>query len=377
MRIILKNGDYTVTEEFPKDSFALLDMLDRLRQPGSRTVKFSFEGCTDKNLVPSELYHRGFVTDIFALNVFAERLENMSLEENAAYWAVVKENQILNFEDAFQMTFGLKSVPVVCAWCFSELGEFAVENQMLPEIEDCPDELLELLDTAKLGRLMCERDEGIFIDGYYCEPSAYQKPDIQVEIGKPEPCFFRLLLTPDAERPGLAEWISLPCDASVLKEKICLESQSSLPNLLISQRPEEDELMALNRTAERLSGLNQQEFLKLKVVMEYEDVRNIAGVFDCISHLNEYDFDPVPSGKSEFGLRFLTKTLPPDFCEAFRNIDLTDFGGEILHRKAGKITGYGALSGRGQKLYSRLNTAPEQNETEEESEECDMKMGGM
>ena len=136
--------------------------------------------------------------------------------------------------------------------------------------------------------------------------------------------------------------------------------------------------MALNRTAERLSGLNQQEFVKLKAVMEYEGVRNIAGVFECIGHLNEYDFDSLPASQNEFGREYLTKNLPADFNpEVLENADLSDFGSEILHQKHGRITSYGTLSGRGQKLYSRLTAEPEQKESEEENEECDMKMGGM
>lgn len=35
---------------------------------------------------------------------------------------------------------------------------------MIPELESCSDEILELLDCEKVGRLMQEREGGVFID---------------------------------------------------------------------------------------------------------------------------------------------------------------------------------------------------------------------
>ena len=109
--------------------------------------------------------------------------------------------------------------------------------------------------------------------------------------------------------------------------------------------------------------------------MEYTGARNIAGVFDCCSHLSEYDFDSRPLDKSEYGMLFLKKLLPPDACELFKNADLTDFGEEILRHRQGRMTAYGVVPGRGQQLYSAMTAEPEQaeNETEQEISEW----GGM
>ncbi len=368
MRIILTNGKNILKEDFPKKPPELLDMLDRLHQTGNRTVSFEFDCYYEKITPPSKLTEREFRADIFVLNAFTERLSAMTPAERAVYQAVVQKNPVFCFEEALQMTFGLESVPVIKASCFSELGEFVIENDMIPEVRSCPDELVQFLDRAKIGRLMTEEYGGVFIGDYYCEPEAYKKPDIQIKIGEPKHCTFRLLLTSDADRPELAGWISLPCDASELENKVCLDYQSCLPGLLISQHSEQGEIMALNRTAELLAGLNLQEFIKLKAVMEYTGARNIAGVFDCCSHLSEYDFDSRPLDKSEYGMLFLKKLLPPDACELFKNADLTDFGEEILRHRQGRMTAYGVVSGRGQQLYSAMTAEPEQAENETEQE---------
>ena len=377
MKVTLTNGNCSLTEDFPKKPLELLDILDRLHQTGNRTVGFEFDCYYEEITPPSELTEKMFTADIFALNVFAERLVNMTSPERAVYQAVVQKNPVFRFEDAVQMTFGLESVPVIRASNFSELGEFVIENDMIPEVQECPNELVQFLDRAKIGRLMAEQYNGVFVGDYYCEPENYEKPDILIEFGEPKPHIFRFLLTPDANRPELAEWTSLPCNDSLLENKICLDYQSALPKLRISQRPTLEELLALNRTSNFLIGLNPQELVKLKAVMEYTGVRNIAGVLECCRYLSEYDFDSAPQNKSEYGLKFLKKFLSADVCELFKNSDLTDLGSEILHHKHGRMTSYGVLSGKGQTLYSEIIAEQEQTESEDETEDCEMKIGGM
>ena len=378
MRIHLKNRNCELTEDFPKNQFGLQDALDRLHQSENRDVLFRFDCDAEKNILPPELSGREFQTDLCRLNMFAERLETMTPEENAAFKAIIKVNAVSDFDELLQMTYNLGSVPVIKASCFSELGAFAVGQEMLPEIENCPAELLKYLDTEKLGRLMAERNGGVFIDDYYCEPEMYEKLDIHIEIGEPETCFFHLLLAPGSGDKHLAEWISLPCEEPEFEEKICLQWEFSLPNLRISQRPEQAEIASLNHLAQQLSQLDEQEFVKLKAIMEHENVRNIAGTVNCIKHLHEYDFDSYPCNQNEFGKLYLMKNLPVDSpVRMFANVDMSDFGSEILHQKQGAVTSYGILSGRNQVLYAGLTTEPEQSESEDETEESAMNMGGM
>ena len=62
-------------------------------------------------------------------------------------------------------------------------------------------------------------------------------------------------------------------------------------------------------------------------------------------------------------------------------MNLYDFGQVILERKQGEITSYGALSGKGQELYSALTVQSEQQldeDFEEDIEEdLEPEMGGM
>ncbi len=166
------------------------DTLDRLKIPDDKPiVEFSISEYDNMEL-PYTLCRREFSADIYRLNLFAERLGNLKYDEMTAFKSLLIANPECSFEDMLKMSYGLDSVMIYpCKDC-CELGETVIENEMIPELESCSDEILELLDREKIGRLMQEREGGVFIDGYYCVTSGYEPPDINIEIGRPENCFF-------------------------------------------------------------------------------------------------------------------------------------------------------------------------------------------
>ena len=262
--------------------------------------------------------------------------------------------------------------------------------------------MLELLDREKIGKLMQERDGGMFIDGYYCVPSCYEPLDINIEIGEPERCFFNLLIAPapkkDESTEQFAQWLSLPCNKENLndiakdlnfdrvQDMICYDFQSALPMITAETFDDMERINELNDLAQKLSELSYDDFVKLKAVMESEDIHEISDTLDCIERLSEYEFDMCVSDESEFGRTYLAKNLCTDFDNSvLEDTDLHDFGQSVLGRKAGGITSYGAVSGRGQKLYSAITVQPEQTQAENiseefepEEDECeDLEMGGL
>jgi len=222
----------------------------------------------------------------------------------------------------------------------------------------------------------------VLIDGHYCVTSGYEPPDINIEIGRPESCFFRLLIVPEEEKIEQAQWISLPCETEITSDfcnGICLDFQSSLPNLKFDDTSKIDQL---NDLAKSLSELSHNDFVKLKAVMEAENICEIGETFDCIEHLTEYEFDRNIQDQSEFGRTYLARNLPANFnISMLENMDLFDFGQGILSHNHGEVTSYGAISGRGQELYSALTVQPEQQLKEEPEEDIEEdfepEMGGM
>ena len=244
MKINLKNDEFfSVSKEFPMNVFEIQDTLDRLKIPDDKPiVAFSISEYDNMEL-PYTLCRREFSADIYRINLFAQRLENLDFSEMTAFKSLLVANSECSFEDMLLMTYGLDSVMVYpCQSCY-ELGETVIENEMMPELEGCSDEILELLDRDKIGSIFQERDGGKFIDGCYCVTSGYEPPDINIRIGRPEQCFFRLLIAPikanDIPDYGSAQWISLPFDTDShsidFENMICVKRESSLPNLSQNQ----------------------------------------------------------------------------------------------------------------------------------------------
>ncbi len=376
MRVYLKNNGYAVSEKFPMTVCEMQDVLDKLKQTES-VVRFEISEY-DNMEFPFALCRRDFSADIYRLNLFAERLENLDSSEMTAFRSLLKVNPKSDFEDILKMTYGLDSVMIYpCSDC-RELGKTVIENELLPELENCSDEILELLDHEKVGRLMQEREGGVFINEHYCVTSGYEPPNINIEIGRPENCFFRLLIVPEEEKIEQAQWISLPCKTEITSDfcnGVCLDFQLSLPNLTFDDTSKIDKL---NDLAEQISQLSHNDFVKLKAVMEAKNICEISDTLDCIGRLDEYQFDRNIQDQSEFGRAYLSKNLPENFdVSSLENMNLFDFGEEILTHNQGEITSYGAISGRGQELYSALTVQPEQQLEEELEEDFEPEMGGL
>ena len=112
MRVHLKNDGYALSAEFPMTVFEMQDALDKLQiPPETRAVTFQIYDFRNMNL-SSELCEKEFTADIFRLNLFVERLENLDDTEMAAMKSLLQTYPESDFEDMLLMTYGLDSVMV-------------------------------------------------------------------------------------------------------------------------------------------------------------------------------------------------------------------------------------------------------------------------
>ena len=165
------------------------------------------------------------------------------------------------------------------------------------------------------------------------------------------------------------------------------EVESVLPNITDAAYYEAYWVEDMIALSEQMTCMNKAQIVKLKAVMEAENIQTFSGVRDAIDCLREYDFDPMVQDESQYGKAYACRVFPTNFdWSILENCDMNDFGKLVLSRKHGELTEYGVLSGRGQKLYTTLTAEPEtlevvEKETEEESETEDeseeMSMGGM
>ena len=380
---VYKDGISTVVE-FPKPALELQDILDRQRnQVGNSNVKIRFPD--DRTMVfPAAMQGEVFHMNIYVLNALINQYEQMPPEKRAAFVAVADRLQVDHPNDLLPLLYNLETVPTVRAVSFAELGQFCIDNEMLPEIENCPEVLLPCLDRERIGMMMADRNHGVFVGDYYCEPDHYECLNLSVEVGKPHGTFFSLLLGAPDDRQNAA-WFSFPCAFEEIwnfaeqcgmeyEDLVCFTMHSALPLFFFDDM---EALPDLNEVAWQLHDLSPESVTKVKAIMEETDEHDIAGLRRALRTMDEYQFEAVDD-YSHYGLRYLRANLPEDFnISVLSNTDLHDLGVTVLGAKQGSMTEYGVLV-RGGDLYSILpKPEQKQEESEDETEDCDPKWGDM
>ena len=384
MRITATNLKYTSNIYLPVHPFVIRDELDKLRAGDDTQLHIRITDCDEVEALEGlEL-----TADLWKMNVFAERIDQLDLNSpskpDIQIAALLKVKPDRSINELIRMTYS-DSIPVYHCRNFADLGEVVIDNDMLSELEDVPEALLPMLDKERVGRTYAEREGGIFVGGYYCEPAAYEEPDISVTIGKRNDVFSITLAPPEKDSNIYGRNFRLPVNPDEL-EKFSVECGVPIDdmnyyslNCSIPVRYEPQSPMALNNLATWVYMLEDDEVVKLKAILQTLPSKNIPEVLDIAMNLNEYELDRSVRSYDDFGQKYLMELLPPEFsARALDNTNLTDLGCDILYMKGGTITTYGALSGKGQQLYTPIvDEAIEESEDEVESEDEDMGMGGM
>ena len=351
MRVRIRNNyndKYSITVNLPVSSPALYDMLDRIGADNRyNNVYMNIED----ECIPKAMREGGFYDDIFKLNLLAQRLENLSQADCAGFKAVLMNHDDYTLDDLILVTYGLDIYPIYPCNDYAELGEVVIDNNMIPEVEKCPDELVEHLDRESIGRLAAEQFKGTFIDGYYCEVADFELPDMEITIGKPPRNELQLLVGEDEKT---AQWITLPC-ADDMTGKTVFDIRSPQPNIKLV-----DDISKLNEVSEKIAELDSYDFVKLKAIMECRSLRGAGGALCALDELDCYELDGNMRCVSDYCREYLRRQLPEDFDMSVMDSEyVISVGWSILDRKGGTMTSYGALSGPGQQLYSALTVQEE------------------
>ncbi len=371
MRVDLKNGKFRLQQDLPLPDMLLQDVLDKLRTTDHQVT---FEIMQDgKRRLPESLVERSFTADIGELNWFAHRLDHMGDTEYAAFGAVLQRYPVLEFLDALRSVTGLEKVRVWRARSLTEFGEQLMEDADFRHFWDSILHRSDGMDPVNVGRMAAQYYDAVYHDGWVCGLSEYEFP-VEIEMPKPELSIYNVFAVEYDEsdhKCGCGEWLTLPISESYFHELLrtnrtlrCERTECILPGIVIRDAVDLEEM---NHLAAKLTALPHDDLIKLKAAIEQEQPVGIIPLTEMISHLPEYDFDPSASDESFFGQKYLERMLPSDFdFRMIRETELTAFGGEVLRHKGGSVTSYGAISGRGEQLYTILSDGQEPVEEQEE-----------
>lgn len=141
----------------------------------------------------------------------------------------------------------------------------------------------------------------------------------------------------------------------------------------------------LNDLAVKIAELSDDDFVKLKAVIECESSSSVSGITELISQLDGFDLDRTVHSRESFAADYLKRNLRENSdISVFGQANIWWIGNSILGRKNGFIGSYGAVC-KEHDLYSPIVVSTEQEqskdnaeeESEDESEDHGMNMGGI
>ena len=383
-------NDRTAYVMLPANKNTVIDAMDRARVFGETFVRI--ERC-DK-FPELNGYEFSEEPTVDELNFLAKRLEEISSDKEditsiIAYRALLQRG-VDTINEAINRTYNLQTIPVYPCKNVHEYGEIVLENEMLEELDDVPDEVYDWLDPDKVGRAMMDREGGVFIDGYYAVANSYE-PALVYDEELPEQqedWIFRLEVAAVPEKPEdiskvKTEILTLPADekymrniAELLGEKSidvcnCMNFKSAIPQIRDDCFESMEDVYLLNEIAKKYSELSREDAAKFKAVLQNEHWNSLDKAEDIFKNLSGYNFDISVTDASDFGREYLSEMLPPDFDSSLLDgVNAAELAQNVLHINGGAITSYGAVSGYGGQLYLMVE-APQQEQ------ENSFEMGGL
>ena len=210
------------------------DAVQRARGLG-RKDRYEDISVTDCPRLPALEDTRLDAPTIRELHFFASRLEELSEEELTVLNAVFKKRRDagsfddgLTMKDLINLTYGLSGVPVASNVRSDEqLGQLVIDSEMNEDVTSVPENARYLLDKARIGRLIRQNEDGVYLNGKCVLTSFYEMPEVYDGVQLPEklhaiPDGFWLQIAKgpfdaskrpvyDADDPDeRAIWISLP-----------------------------------------------------------------------------------------------------------------------------------------------------------------------
>ncbi len=343
------------------------------------------------------------------LNFLAKRLAVLSEPEISAMNALLQDDgvishnqmELVSLRDLINMTYGVEDLPVVAdIFSLRDLGEYVIENELHPDIENIPEDCRYLLDRERIGELQRDCDDGVIIDGMYVATQDFTMPDVYNGVDLPETdedkkVVFRLLISqaPYAsadETRDSAEWISLPISPKEadriaglhgeghIEDCMLYDMESTIPSLNLNTFNDMMDFRYLNELAGWYLAMSQREQIKYKAVLEAEPELNAERALQLAKELPAYELSYFSLSPKEFFRDYVSHFTDNRFDGRWLDeISEPEAAAELLRKLGATQTNYGVVSAYGGQLFTPISrfedqtqdTAPDQSESDEEPNE--------
>ena len=299
--------------------------------------------------------------DLYVLNALAEKLASLEPWQIDAFEGLLLMEGGKPEPATHPQIYDLAASAGECQVLYEarsdeELGRFYVDNGFVPETEDLPEALYELLDYAKIGEKMREGEGGVFLrygSGYVTQVGDLKEEFNALELALKAPDYSALLevAMPDTNRK---EMLALPCGRDGLDsllDRLEVSGWSKLTWRCADCRVPDlrdafsmtDNILYANSAARQLAELSDEDVTKLKGLVKVLPVGALEDAVLRMDHLDEYGMMDRRSPE-ELAQYILEDSLgEDDLALLLPHLDCESYTKAVIQQSGAELTPYGVL----------------------------------
>lgn len=355
--------------DLPASPWELWDAMDKVRLQDGETLYLEIDDYYAFDVLAPHLVNMDI--SLNGLNDLAGELARLDTIQGIAYRGLLEmavqekvqaNSGIITMQELrdLAVSAGADCCHVVDAADDAQLGRFYAENDFVPELEGVPDAAFELLDFAKIGKILHTGEGGIYVGGCYVvrDGGLLAAPPCPRELPEKPGYLFRLTLGlhPDYGDDRMVT-LDLPASEKELEEAqehlgtlqwentVVLDYDGIIPNVAaFADLPMEMEEFNEFACAVKNIPARQVQLPKLKALLEQFEVQDIGTAILLVEHMDEYILTPDLSSPQETAvdqLRFLLDDAAAE--QLIPHVNLFTYGNEVIQHDNAALTPYGLL----------------------------------
>ena len=348
---------------FPVSQYEMMDAFEQIRTKSPGDVYWQVDEfyCFDY-LAP----HLDESMSIFEFNALTEQLSKLDSYQEAALEGLLQmqvnkhmqENSgSITVQELMTLAHNVDRSQVLADIHTDEaLGKFYADNDFLPELNDLPDSVYDLLDYAKIGKQMREGEAGVFTPhGYVVRTEELQPlPDYKPQRNINYMIRLTLMNHENEQRTAI---LDLPATEQRLLE---VQEELDAPEWfdaqftgcdaivpqLNSMLTDVEDLPRINELAQALQELKASgQLTKFKAVVGATQCETLDDVFDRIEKLPQYCFETKIRDKDALvrdELEFVLGGKDADLI--YKHLNREAYAEDVLKQYGAEITPYGMVN---------------------------------
>ena len=348
---------------FPVSQYEMMDAIEQIhaKSPGDVYWQVDEFYCFDY-LAP----HLDESMSIFEFNSLTEQLSKLDGYQETALEGLLQ----MQVDKHMQESSGIITVPELMMLASNvdrchvladvhtneDLGKFYADNDFLPELNDLPDSVYNLLDYAKIGKQMREDESGVFTPHGYVVRTEELQPLPDYEPQREISYMIRLTLM-NHENEQRTSVLDLPATEQRMQE---VQKELDAPEWYDAQftgcdaivprlntlLTDVEDLPRINELAQSLQKLKASgQLTKFKAVVGATQCETLDDVFDRIEKLPQYCFETKIRDKDALvrdELEFVLGGKDADLI--YKHLNREAYAEDVLKQYGAEITPYGMVN---------------------------------